>query len=210
MKYIIMCGGEYAEPIPKQLFKVNGEELTARTIRLLKQEGIEDISISSNNLVFDKFGIPRLEHVNTFGVAEDGKLRGLWVEAFYPLDEPACYVFGDVLFSDKAIHKIVTTETNDVEFFASAPPFGPGYPKSWAEPFAFKVVNQEHFREAIEKTKELKEQGKFVRHPISWELWQVIKDTPINCIDFSNYTAINDYTCDIDHENQIAQWRIRI
>lgn len=116
MKYIIMCGGEYAEPIPKQLFKVNGEELTARTIRLLKQEGIDDISISSNNPVFDKFGIPRLEHVNTFGVAEDGELRGLWVDAFYPLDEPACYVFGDVLFSDKAIHKIVTTETNDVEF----------------------------------------------------------------------------------------------
>ena len=57
MKYIIMCGGEYAEPIPKQLFKVNGEELTARIIRLLKQEGIKDISISSNNPVFDKFGI---------------------------------------------------------------------------------------------------------------------------------------------------------
>lgn len=210
MKYIIMCGGEYAEPIPKQLFKVNGEELTARTIRLLKQEGIEDISISSNNPVFDKFGIPRLEHVNTFELAEDGEVSGLWVDAFYPLDEPACYVFGDVLFSDKAIHKIVTTETNDVEFFASAPPFGPGYPKPWAEPFAFKVVNQEHFREAIKKTKELNEQGKFARHPVSWELWQVIKNTPINCIDFSNYTAINDYTCDIDHENQIAQWRIKI
>lgn len=210
MKYIIMCGGEYTEPIPKQLFKVNGEELTARTIRLLKQEGIEDISISSNNPVFDKFGIPRLEHVNTFKLAEDGKLRGLWVDAFYPLDEPACYVFGDVLFSDKAIHKIVITETNDVEFFASAPPFGPGYPKPWAEPFAFKVVNQEHFREAIAKTKELNEQGKFVRHPVSWELWQVIKNTPINYIDFSNYTAINDYTCDIDHEDQIAQWRIKI
>ena len=210
MKYIIMCGGKYEGPLPKQLFKVNGEELVARTIRLLKLEGVTDIAISSNNPVFDKFGLPRLEHENNFDISEHGEVKGLWVEAFYPMDEPVCYVFGDVLFSDKAIHKIVTTETNDVEFFASAPPFAPGYPKPWAEPFAFKVVNQEHFREAIEKTKELHEQGMFVRHPVAWELWQVIKGTRINFIDFANYTAINDYTCDIDHEAQISQWRIKI
>lgn len=210
MKYIIMCGGDYPEPIPKHLFKVNGEELVARTIRLLKQEGITDIAISSNNKVFDKFGLPRLKHENSFGIGKDGEVTGLWVEAFYPMEEPACYIFGDVLFSDKAIHKIVTTKTDDIEFFASAPPFAPGYPKPWAEPFAFKVVNQEHLREAIKKTIELYGKGQFIRHPVSWELWQVIKGTPINYIDFKNYTAINDYTCDIDHENQINQWRIKI
>lgn len=206
MKYIIMCGGGTLNDLPKQMAEVNGEALVERTIRLLRQEGITDIAISTRNDDFERFGVSLLKHDNTY-FNKHG--RNYWVDGFYPSEDPVCYVFGDVYFSDEAIHKIVTTETNDVEFFASSPPFGPGYPKPWAEPFAFKVVNQEHFREAIEKTKELNEQGKFARHPISWELWQVIKDTPINYIDFNNYTAINDYTCDIDHENQIAQWRIK-
>ena len=34
-----------------------------------------------------------------------------------------------------------------------------------------------------------------------WELWQVIQATPLNHIDYGNYTAINDYTCDIDYED---------
>ena len=40
--------------------------------------------------------------------------------------------------------------------------------------------------------------SRFDRHPIAWELWQVIKNTELNKIDYSNYTVINDYTCDID------------
>ena len=46
----------------------------------------------------------------------------------------------------------------------------------------------------------------FIRHPIAWELWQIIKQTPINYIDYKNYTVINDYTCDIDWEDQQNQW----
>ena len=56
MKYIIMCGGKYdLFTTPKQLTKINGEELVARTIRLLKENGIEDIAISSKDKRFDKF-----------------------------------------------------------------------------------------------------------------------------------------------------------
>lgn len=200
MKYIIMCGGN--GPAPKHLTVVEGEELVARTIRLLRQEGVEDISISTNNPVFEKFELPILRHNNSYYADE----HGYWVDGFYPTEEPACYVFGDVFFSEEAINKIVTTETEDVMFFASAPPFPPSYPKGWAEPFAFKVVNQKHFREAIEEVKALHNRGRFIRHPISWELWQVVAHTPINCIHL-NYIVINDYTCDVDREDQVNQWR---
>ena len=184
MKYIIMCGRGNL----RQLCWVNNETVVEHTIRLLRAKGIQDIAISSNNPAFEGFGVPVLHHENV-----------VWLDAFYPTDEPTCYLFGDVVFSPEAINTIVDTETADIEFFASAPPFSPEYLKSWAEPFAFKVQNVQRFRECIEKTKKYYKEAK-LRRAISWELWQVIKDTPLGKIDYTNYTVINDYTCDIDTE----------
>lgn len=201
MKYIIMCGGAYDYwDTPKHLSIINGETVIARTIRLLREEGIKDIALSTTNPVFEQFNLPILRHNNNYGKTEDG----MWIEGFYPCDEPVCYIFGDVVFSPRAIHTIVTTETNDIEFFASAPPFSKLYFKEWAEPFAFKVVNQKHFKESLKEVRRLKD--KFRREPIAWELWQVIKGTPINKIDYTNYTVINDYTCDIDRKRDIPKF----
>lgn len=205
MRYVIMCGCDPKNERPKQMIVKDGEALVERTIRLLRQAGVEDIAISSRNKRFAKFGVPILLHANTF--YDQNIQKKYWVDGFIPTDEPTCYVFGDVFFSDEAIQKIVDTDTDDIEFFASAPPFARNYPKNYAEPFAFKVKNQKHFREAIKEIRRLCDEGKFTRHPISWELWQVIKETRINWIDFSNYTVINDYSCDIDNETQIMQWR---
>ena len=191
MRYIILAGTSY-DP-PRQLTVVRGEVLIERTIRLLKENGVEDIVISSPNPAFDKYG--RLDY--------DG--RASWMHCFPPIEEPTCFVFGDVYFSPEAIKKIVETETDTIEFFASAPPFAPGYPKRWAEPFAFKVCDVEHFKWAVEKTKE--NRHLFRRPPIAWELWQVIKGTPINHIDYTNYTVINDYTCDVDEPEDADQWK---
>jgi len=47
-------------------------------------------------------------------------------------------------------------------------------------------------------TSECSEAEQIKRQPVAWELWQVIKDTPLNKVDYTNYTVINDYTCDID------------
>ena len=59
MRYIIMCGGSYEHwPQPKQLTRINGEPIIERTIRLLRENGVEDIAISSNNDVFRQFGVP--------------------------------------------------------------------------------------------------------------------------------------------------------
>lgn len=200
MRYIIMCGGEY--PIwqtPRQLTEINGEPIVARTIRLLRQNGVEDIAISGNIGIYGRFGVPVLFHFNDFSA--NG--RGAWVEAFYPTEEPACYIMGDVVFSANAIHTIVETETDSIQFFASAPPFAGNYIKPYAEPFAFKVVDQKHFREAIDYVKSHIGTGLFHRHPIAWELWQVINGEDPNVINYTNYCRINDYTCDIDHPNDV-------
>lgn len=205
MKYIIMCGGEYKLwQTPRQLTEFRGEALVARTIRLLKAEGAEDIAISSNDERFEGFSVPVLHHDNGF-TCQDGACEGSWVEAFYPTEEPACYLFGDVFFSPEAIKKIVKTEVASVMFFASAPPFAHTYCKPHAEPFAFKVVDQKRFRAAISFVKANETTGIFRRRPIAWELWQVLNGENVKEINFKNYAAINDYTCDIDDAEDIRK-----
>ena len=204
MKYIIMCGGQYrfVNGQPRQLLEINGEPIVARTIRLLRENRVEDIAISSNNPVFEKFGVPVIkDENNTFGQG------GMWIDGFVPTDKPTCFIFGDVVFSPEAIKEIVETETDDIEFFASAPPFSGSYIKSWAEPFAFKITNVPHFRQAKAEVYGLNIAGRFAREPIAWELWQVIKESPINVVNYTNYHIINDYTCDVDHLEDLKKMR---
>ena len=62
-----MCGGTYPGwKTPKQLLEIDGEPIVARTILLLRENGVEDIAISSNDEVFEQFGVPVLHHENTF------------------------------------------------------------------------------------------------------------------------------------------------
>ena len=206
MKYIIMCGGDYPRwQKPRQLIDINGEPIVARTIRLLKENGVDDIAISSNNSAFESFGVPVLKHDNYYYALEYNFSDGFWCNAFYPTDEPTCYLFGDVVYSPEAIKTIIDTDTDDIAFFGSAPPFSRWYPKEWEEPFAFKVVNTQHFRQSIADVKRLYADGRFRREPIAWELWNVISrgaEGDVNYIDFASYNIINDYTCDIDKPNE--------
>lgn len=205
MKYIIMCGGEYKKwEKPRQLVKIKGEALVARTIRLLRENGVEDIAISTTHDGFEKYGVQILRHDNRYKTTDYEGEIGDWVDAFYPVQEPACYLMGDVFFSPEAIKTIVETETDYIEFFASSPPFDKErYHKAWAEPFAFKVEDIVDFFASIQQVKLCERMGFFVRRAIAWELWQVIKRTPLNVIDYRNYTAINDYTCDVDDPEDI-------
>jgi len=196
MKYIILCGTCYKiNGVQRQLVKIKGERIVDRTIRLLRSNGVEDIAITTTSGSFANCDAEIIRYDSS----------GDWVNAFYPTDEPVCYVFGDVFFSPDAIKTIVNTKTDSIEFFASAPPFDNNYAREWAEPFAFKVQDQKYFRQCIETVKEYKNKHKWKREPIAWELWQIIKKTMINHINYYNYVAINDYTCDIDEEKDVEE-----
>ena len=207
MRYIIMCGGIYPQfETPRQMTRVFDETLAGRTIRLLKENGVKNIAISTTLDGFEVYGVPILRHNNRYHYTVNTE----WLDAFYPTPAPVCYIFGDVYFSPQAIKTIVEYKTDDVMFFASGPyAFGQGYIKDWAEPFAFKVENAEYFHKCIKITKEKKSEGAFVRNPISWELWQVIRNTEINVIK-NNYCQINDYTCDIDEPDDAKRIEFNI
>ena len=176
-----------------------------RTIRLLRESGVTDIAISTSDERFAVFGVPLLQHDNEFTVHGKDNCDGTWVNCFYPMNEPCCYLMGDVVFSPEAIRTIVETKVWCVEFFASAPPFDERYIKRYAEPFAFKVANQKAFRQAVKFVRMFHETTMFDRPPIAWELWQVIRGEPVNDIDYESYVAINDYTCDIDEEEDVRK-----
>lgn len=197
-KYILLCGSNHnlIDGVPRQLVTVNGERVLDRTIRLLRENGVNDIAISATDKAFASCGVPIIEYRQ-----ENPKV---WVNCFYPMDDPVCYIFGDVYFSPEAIKTIVETETDSVEFFASSPKFDKRYIKQWAEPFAFKVQDTKYFHECIETVKEYSKRFIWSRDPIAWEMWQVVKKTEPNCIDYKNYIAINDYTCDIDEKKDIS------
>ena len=203
MKYVIMCGGDYPQfETPKQLIWLGTECIVQRTIRLLKEAGAEDIAISTNKRsTFEKFGLPIIDQTEYD--------RGIWLYGAFPESkEPCTYIFGDVIFSSEAIKTIVNSTTDDIEFFASAAPFAKEYTKVWAEPFAFKVVNQAKFRRSIDETIRLY-QANHLSRCIAWELWQVIKGTQLNNI-IVNYSVIRDFTCDCDSNQDLTEIKDRL
>lgn len=211
MKYIIMCGGKYDHfQTPKQLSVVNGETLLERTMRLLKENGITDIYISSNNPIFKKYG-NLLEHENSYKY-ENGKIYGYWLDAYYPLNEPCVYLHGDVYYSEDAIKKIINLSPKVNTFIGNEIAKNKEH-KNWGEPFGWIVVNQEEFKEGIKKTKQLQDEGKLERgFAISWELYRVLNGLDVNkqYILDETYLSINDETIDIDAPFQIEQLNKKI
>lgn len=212
MIYAIMCGGNYTNliDVPKQLTKINGERLVDRTIRLLRENGVDNIVITSNNPIFDTCGVRRVEDKsNTYSKSNN---KTYWVDAFYKFNKPTCYLFGDVYYSDESIKSIVEHKTDDILFFSTAKPFAYDYIKPYVEPLAFKVSNYTKFYDAINKCKKLWDEGKFWRHPIAHDVWCVLKGYPTEYDYFKKQTddifgpgfiGIHDYSCDIDCEKDI-------
>lgn len=219
MKYILMCGGNYPSfKTPKQLLKINDEVLVERTIRLLKENGVDDIVICTNCNDFDYLNLPILMQHNEYvngNENENKKSECSWLNAYYPIDEPCCYLHGDVYFSDEAIKTIVDTEVKDTMFFCTFDwTDGEKDKRNYKgrEPFAYKVVNQKLFRSAINDLMQMIDEGKFENGlpPICWQLYRYInkldidyntkKWTDINNIfdTKGDYVVINDYTTDID------------
>lgn len=209
MKYIIMCGGYYEEfKTPKQLSVINGEPLVARTIRLLKENGIDDkyIAISSNDSRFDNFGVYRIDHPNSYEV-RDGQIHGYWLDAYPITDGPTTYLHGDVYYSEEAIKKIINLNPKVNTFIGNAVAKNPEH-KNWGEPFGWIVVDMLKFVAGIHKTKELQNEGKLERgFAISWELYRVLNGLDPNkqyIID-DTYLTIDDETIDVDSPWQIDE-----
>lgn len=204
-KYIILANSnDKTFDIPRQLVEINDEPLIKRTIRLLKENGIDDITILAKDKRFDGLGVKRYEAENND--YDYIKKTGYWLNAFpfEIMNEPMCFIWGDVFFSEEAIKTIVETDTDDMLFFCSYNNESDDYIKEHDEPFAYKIVNMDSFKEHVEIVKKLYDEGKTVRHPIVWEVYRSINGQDINKhVMTKGYIAINDITCDIDAKEDV-------
>ena len=209
MKYVIMCGGVYTVfDEPKQLSVVRGERLIERTIRLLKENGCNDICITSNDERFEQFGVPVLHHKNEYK-SENGTLSGYWLDAFFPHfpgDTEVTFVFGDVYFTEDAIRAIVNCDRPWNTLFGSKIAANPWH-KNWGEPFAYVVKDYETFMQGVNDVKELYDKGMLVRHPIVWELYRYLNGFDINVqrVSSATFVIIDDETIDCDSQRIVEE-----
>lgn len=213
MKYVILADSKNTQPfkIPRQLLEFNGEKLVQRTARLLKQNGVKDILITSHDKRFDNLGATRYEPLNND--YDPLTSQGYWLNAFPQelLNEPICFLFGDVYYSETAVKKIVETKTNGALFFCTYNNQCEKYIKHHDEPLAYKVVDYDNFKAHIDNVKQLKDNGTCCREPIVWELYRNINSQNINeHVMTKNYVAINDESCDIDTIDDIKKLKIKL
>lgn len=203
-KYVIMCGTSGNEfEVPRQLTEINNERLVDRTIRLLKENGIKNIYISSNNPLFDNCGVERLEHEN----------NKYWLDAYYPFEDndKVCYIYGDVYYSEEAIKTIVSTNKNENILFGTSDAKNK-YHQNWGEPFAYKVYDNKTFKEGIKAVKKMQDEGKLQRVAITWELYRYLNKLDVNIQNVldKTYICIDDETMDIDTPEEIEELRKRV
>lgn len=225
MKYVIMCGGNYKDQFatPKPLLKVDGEVLVERTIRLLKENGIKDIAVSTDIDDYNYLDVEILENKTNYIHDKYGKVKSsdsCWLTAYYPLEDSACYLAGDVYWTEEAIKTIINTEVKDTMFIV-APDKQDGRKHisiKGREPLGYKVQNQKVFRQAINDIKREIDEGKFTYDPISWNLYRKLNGIPMDYHGFGNdifnsngdYLAIDDITTDIDLAKNIPALEVLI
>ena len=200
MKYVIMAAGKGTRwnnylGIPKHLAIVDGETLLARTTRLLKENYISDFVITCHDARYAQYG-PIAKQTKT--ECELDRFE----ETF--LNEPVCYLYGDVYYTEDAIKTIINTDTDDVLFFGG----------DW-EIFAIKVKNTKHFLEEKQKVKDLYLRGE-INRCIGWEIYRSLHNLLIgNEYDYSRHIITDDYikildeTFDFDTPEEYDEWMIK-
>ena len=203
-EYVIMCGGYYEHfDRPKALMIVNGETIVGRTIRLLLRLGVQldHIHISGTDERLYDFGVSVLRHTNTHRW-EDGKIKGYWLDAFYPHFKDGTkvtYLYGDVMYTEGAIKTILECEVPGNVLFGTRAAKNSGH-KNWGEPFAYKVDNYREFMDGVSAVKKMWDEGYLLRHPITWELYRYLNglDVNVQAVSDDTYICIDDGTMDID------------
>ena len=148
---------------------VCGERVIDRVIRQLRERGVEDIGIICPNLPgYDIDGVYRIEP--TYAAWGHEALNGqhLWHES-----DRTLYVYGDTIFSERAMDVIVGFQRRVFQMFGR---FGNGVIKGGGgELFAFSFwpEHREDWHDALEMAFALKARG-LIKRAGSWEAYRIM------------------------------------
>ena len=185
---------------------------------MLKENNVKDIAISTNIHDYDDLGVEILMNKTEYihnNPETNLTSKGCWLNAYYLMDKPCCYLHGDVYWSEEALKKVVELEVENTMFIC-VPDRQDGRKKyniKGREPLGYKVQNNKIFNNAVNELKSMIDAGKFKRDPISWHLYRKINNIEMVWDDFGNdifntkgdFITIDDYTTDIDMARDIPK-----
>lgn len=185
---VIMAAGTYRD-WDRHSIKILGETTIERTVRLLNENNISDVWVTS-----PKQG--------TYNVKQEfvNRLGGNTLDCITGARElnGDIYLYGDVFYTEDAIHKIINGTSN---YYGRSS--GNGL-KKYGEFFAFKTHGDfwkvyDQFLEWAKATK--------LRKIWSWKLLSfhehIMKETDPT---YRNWTEINDQTDDFDTPEELERW----
>jgi hypothetical protein len=208
-RVIIIAAGEGTRwgnylGIPKHLVSVDNETLILRTVRLLTENGINDIHIVGLDESYKVSGsnlyIPIKNDLN-FGADKFLSSEVLWNN-----NGRTITMFGDVYFTNKAIKKIINDSSGSWKVYGR--PASSAYTqKKHAEIFANSFFDYEinYLKSCLQYIIDLCEK-KIIQRCIAWELYRAMNGAKSEQINehfiFKNFIVIDDYTDDFDRSTE--------
>ena len=192
MKYIIMAAGKGTRwnnylGIPKHWIQINGETLLGRTTRLLKENEITDYVITCTDPCYAQYG-PIMKQ----------SCQDCEIDRFEESieDDSICYLYGDVYYTEEAIHNIIKTPVSDVLFFGH----------EW-EIFAIKVKDRNLFHQCKLTVRYLYLTNQ-INRCIGWEVYRCMNNIPYEEHKITDrYIKILDGTDDIDYPYEYEEFK---
>ena len=171
MKYIIMAGGPATRwhnyhNTTKHLIKVNNETLLERLVRQLKQNNVDDISITTKNPNYKISGVALNEMIY------ENKVYNMFYYKF--LNTELTFLYGDTFYSDEVIEQIVNCQDDDIMFFGTK-----------ESVIGIRVVNFKKFKKYVRIMKE------YNGGRVGWAIYRKINNLDDNNINFSNFSLID-------------------
>lgn len=189
----------------KQLVEVDGEPILHRTVRLLKENGVEDIWITSHNPVHEVKGAQRYEPPNNeYEIDKFYASVHLWNKD----GGDTIFVYGDVFFTEEAMKKIINTKPEDFVFFGRF--HQSYYTGHGGEIFAVRVHLHDFFQECCLWVRQNYINTKGSVRCGAWELYRCmngIRDERIGIhIPYGHFVGIDDFTDDFDTPSHFEEW----
>lgn len=166
MRYVIMANGRGTRwgqhlGLPKHLIEFDGETLLHRAVRQLReQDPSSDVVISASNPSYETEGARR-------HAPERNELE---IDRFAPelIEGDVAFLYGDTLYSDPAIERIVGTPLDGMDFFGDESGI-----------VAVRTSKPGEMRAHLERVRRLFLDGE-IDSCVGWQLYQSYADLPFD------------------------------
>lgn len=192
--------GNYLDK-PKHLIEIYGETILTRTVRLLRENDIEDIYITTHNKAYAMDGVKLYAPKNN--VMEIDKMvccQEIW-------GKDTLLIWGDTFFTNKAVATMVGMAVDDFMFFGR---IGKNRILGWgtSEIFGLRVVDKKKVKRALREVKGKITGDKKTIADSSWTLYKYLHGVPLDGRpDYGDHMVkIDDLTEDFDYPREYKRF----